>query len=95
MDVGVVPLDSLDVLTIRYYAYNLLTYIGVGVDHRRAHPTQVNFFSFPLDCASLECQPTLACGDFDGNYRPNLLWWCHWQCHRLLLHRNNFAFLIK
>ena len=60
MDIGVVPLDSLDVLTIRYYAYNLLTDIGVGVDDRRAHPTQVNFFSFPLDCASLECQPALA-----------------------------------
>jgi hypothetical protein len=60
MDVGVVPLDSLDVLTIRYYAYNLLTYIGVGVDHMRTHPTQVNFFSFPLDYESLECQPALA-----------------------------------
>jgi hypothetical protein len=47
MAVGVVPLDSLDVLTIRYYAHNLLTYISVGVDHRRAHPTQVNFFLLP------------------------------------------------
>jgi hypothetical protein len=92
MDVGVVPLDGLDVLTIRYYAYNLLTYIG-GVDHRHAHPTQVNFFSFPLDCASLECQPTLAWGDFDGISRP--VWLRHWQCHRLLQHRNDFAFLIK
>ena len=54
MDVGVVPLDSLDVLTIRYYDYNLLTYIGVVVDHRRAYATPVNVFYFSFDCRSLE-----------------------------------------
>jgi len=86
-----------DVPSVIDYGHHLLSNLGVGVDGRRAHPSQEDLLSrpFPSDGARFEGEAALPWGNLDRIAGRVKLRRRHRQGHDLLVHGNDGAVLVK